>query len=186
MRDDFALVPVEVPPLPVRRGICQRLRRTGLEHHCIRRQACEGDTAFAGEHALSSSEVDCLFNWGEDHYSVLTPVRPTTLTAPPYRYRYYASTGVYLGVSSADDHLYSRCVRSGEFGVGWQLVDSGEMSLMSFKVGARLLLPEHRQGNSTQGRWAIYVPQPSKGQCRGAIGSTEYRNRLAASSSGKF
>ena len=57
--------------------------------------------------APSVSPADCLFNWGEANYpTLLPPPRPASQTASPYTYRYYAAANTYLGISSADQHLY--------------------------------------------------------------------------------
>ncbi|NRF67053.1 hypothetical protein HLB44_08675 [Aquincola sp. S2] len=56
---------------------------------------------------LSNAESDCLFSWGEDTYAaLLSPRRPASLVSAPYYYRHYAGTNTYVGVSSADNHLY--------------------------------------------------------------------------------
>ncbi len=59
---------------------------------------------------LTASNVvlpsDCLFNWAERQYAALFASTAPTLSSPPYRYRYYAKTGVYLGISTTDDHVY--------------------------------------------------------------------------------
>lgn len=51
--------------------------------------------------------VDCLFNWAQTFYPDLfsPPVSGVQLSSP-YRYRYYPGTNTYLGVSSADNHVY--------------------------------------------------------------------------------
>lgn len=64
-------------------------------------------TTTAVTNVLSSTEADCLFAWGEDHYpEALSPARPPSQTYTPYYYRRYAASNSYLGVSSADNHLY--------------------------------------------------------------------------------
>lgn len=56
---------------------------------------------------VSGAEAECLFNWGEDSYAAqLAPRRSATLTWSVYTYRAYATTGTYLGISSADWRLY--------------------------------------------------------------------------------
>jgi hypothetical protein len=55
----------------------------------------------------TTSAVDCLLNWGERQYaSLLWPAPASSQTYGPYYYRYYAGTNSYVGVSSANDHLY--------------------------------------------------------------------------------
>lgn len=56
---------------------------------------------------VSNAQADCLLNWGEASYpTLLSPAKPTSRSAAPFYYRYYAATNVYLGISSADQHLY--------------------------------------------------------------------------------
>ena len=56
---------------------------------------------------LSDSQADCLFRWGEVNYPVeLSPAGSASQVRAPYRYRYYAASNVFLGVSSADARLY--------------------------------------------------------------------------------
>jgi photosystem II stability/assembly factor-like uncharacterized protein len=50
---------------------------------------------------------DCLFSRMERTYSqLLAPSPAESLTANPFRYRYYAGTQSYLGTSASDRHLY--------------------------------------------------------------------------------
>ena len=79
----------------------------------------------------TNAEADCLFNWGEDRYPVdFVPRRPASLVSAPYYYRYYATTQVYLGVSSADNHLYHLDAR----GV---MTDLGLAATWSAQAGCR-------------------------------------------------
>lgn len=56
---------------------------------------------------LSEEKIDCFFNWAEGKYfGVLSPAGATTQISGVYSYRYYPGTKAYLGVSSADHHLY--------------------------------------------------------------------------------
>lgn len=51
--------------------------------------------------------IDCLLDWGEDTYPELfRPSRVGTQASDPYLYRFYEATRTYLGMSSADGHLY--------------------------------------------------------------------------------
>jgi len=55
------------------------------------------------------SAADCLFNWAESNYPELfSPALGITesKTLPPYYFRYYAQTNVYLGISAIDNHIY--------------------------------------------------------------------------------
>lgn len=56
---------------------------------------------------VTESSADCLFNWAETNYSNLfSPSGAVSQFSSPYTYRYYSATNTYLGVSSADDHVY--------------------------------------------------------------------------------
>lgn len=56
---------------------------------------------------LGWSVQDCLFAWAEVAYaSYLAPAGAHTALLAPYTYRYYSQTDAYLGISSADSHLY--------------------------------------------------------------------------------
>lgn len=51
--------------------------------------------------------ASCLFNWAETAYANLfAPATGYAQVLAPYTYRYYAKTNSYLGVSSADNHVY--------------------------------------------------------------------------------
>ncbi|MCX7087179.1 MAG: hypothetical protein NTV00_03895 [Methylococcales bacterium] len=56
---------------------------------------------------VKTSDADCLLNWAERNYSgFFYPAGSSTLTYPPYNYRYYKNTNSYLGVSYSDNHVY--------------------------------------------------------------------------------
>jgi uncharacterized protein (DUF1800 family) len=46
-----------------------------------------------------------LLDWAESRYSALFPGHQPDLTAPPYVYRFYPTTGHYLGVAGSDVYL---------------------------------------------------------------------------------
>ena len=49
----------------------------------------------------------CLFDWAETAYpGLFAPATSSAQVSAPYTYRYYAKTNAYLGVSSADGHVY--------------------------------------------------------------------------------
>ena len=53
------------------------------------------------------SPTDCLFNWAEENYpGLFAPSESFTTDSTPYTYRYYSTNNAYLGVSSADNHVY--------------------------------------------------------------------------------
>jgi hypothetical protein len=57
---------------------------------------------------LSDVQTDCLLSWGETAYAgSLWPAGATSQVMPPYRYRYYTGSQVYVGVSSIDARLYA-------------------------------------------------------------------------------
>ncbi len=57
--------------------------------------------------AVTTAQADCLLAWGEAAYpTLLAPAGAASRTLAPYYYRYYAATGTYVGISSADQHLY--------------------------------------------------------------------------------
>lgn len=64
-------------------------------------------------HALaqSISDTEKIFNWGENNFSQFFPDHQMTLTADPWRYRFYPSTNVYLG--TRDNQIF---VLGGPFG----------------------------------------------------------------------
>ena len=57
--------------------------------------------------AVAVSPVECFFNKVERYYpSLFSPAASLTAVWSPYTYRYYSATKAYLGVSSADGHVY--------------------------------------------------------------------------------
>ena len=68
------------------------------------------------------SPNDCLFNWAEKNYPTLfAPATPSSKVSSIYTYRYYSATNAYLGVSSADNHVYY-------MGANSKLQDEGALS----------------------------------------------------------
>lgn len=55
----------------------------------------------------STASVDCLLDWAQANFSGLFAPVARTQTLAPYQYRYYAATGVHLGVSHADQQVYT-------------------------------------------------------------------------------
>jgi hypothetical protein len=65
---------------------------------------------------------ECLFDWAESFYpGLFSPRGAGTQTLAPYVYRYYAGTNAYVGVSSADNHVYY-------LGPDGVLLDVGDLS----------------------------------------------------------
>ena len=72
--------------------------------------------------AVAVSPVECFFNKVERYYpSLFAPAGSPTAVWSPYTYRYYSATTSYLGVSSADGHVYYQ-------GPDGQLQDEGPLS----------------------------------------------------------
>jgi hypothetical protein len=56
---------------------------------------------------VSAAAIDCLFDWAQQQFpAALAPASAVSQSATPYRFRFYHLTGLYLGVSSADQKLY--------------------------------------------------------------------------------
>jgi hypothetical protein len=59
--------------------------------------------------ATTTSPMDCVFNWAEISYpNLFSPSLAVSQTLSPYYYRYYPKTNSYLGISSADNHVYAK------------------------------------------------------------------------------
>ena len=56
--------------------------------------------------SLLPNSADCLFAWAEKNYPQLLPTGATSQTTATYYYRYYKNTNSYVGISSADNHVY--------------------------------------------------------------------------------
>jgi len=55
----------------------------------------------------AAAQTECLFNWAEKNYANLfSPAGQATAHWSVYTYRYYPATNAYVGVSSADNHVY--------------------------------------------------------------------------------
>ena len=51
--------------------------------------------------------IECLFNWAQTfHSDLFSPAVQEVQFSDPYTYRYYPTTNSYVGVSSADNHVY--------------------------------------------------------------------------------
>ncbi|WAK03318.1 esterase/lipase family protein [Methylobacter sp. YRD-M1] len=63
--------------------------------------------AHAADAEPTLNNIECLFNWAQTFYpSLFSPPVSGVQFFSPYTYRYYPSTNAYLGVSSADNHVY--------------------------------------------------------------------------------
>ncbi|AKH37105.1 MULTISPECIES: amidohydrolase family protein [Nitrosomonas] len=55
----------------------------------------------------TTAEIDCLFTWAEAKYpDLFVPAGASTEILSIYSYRFYSTSNAYLGVSSADSHVY--------------------------------------------------------------------------------
>ncbi len=53
------------------------------------------------------ARTDCLLNWAEINYpNLFSPKGSASQILAPYYYRYYQNTNSYVGVSSANSHVY--------------------------------------------------------------------------------
>jgi len=92
--------------------------------------------------------AECLFNWAEKNYSHLFgPSGIATQTFGVYNYRHYANTNGYLGVSSADEHVYYQ----GEDGI---LQDEGALSEWLPKAGCAATPPPALNASECLFNWA--------------------------------
>jgi uncharacterized protein YkwD len=56
---------------------------------------------------VSTAAIDCFFSWAQQTFpSELSPAANVSQTVNGYRYRFYSSTGLYLGVLSTDQKIY--------------------------------------------------------------------------------
>lgn len=56
---------------------------------------------------VPDADVERMLDDAEARYPLNFPSHQPTLTAPPFRYRYYADTGIYLGVATQPDMGYA-------------------------------------------------------------------------------
>lgn len=62
---------------------------------------------FQGIRVTTLPSADCLFDWAERNYlHLFAPAGRTSQTTEAYYYRYYPTTNAYLGVSTANNHVY--------------------------------------------------------------------------------
>jgi imidazolonepropionase-like amidohydrolase len=55
----------------------------------------------------TTAEIECLFTWAEGKYpDLFVPAGASTEILSIYSYRFYSTSNAYLGVSSADSHVY--------------------------------------------------------------------------------
>jgi uncharacterized protein YkwD len=68
-----------------------------------------GEWGYAKAVAVTATmpQADCLFDWAQSHYGELfAPAAASSQVLDVYYYRHYAATKAYLGISSANDHVY--------------------------------------------------------------------------------
>lgn len=56
---------------------------------------------------VSDADIERMLDDAEARYPSLLPTHQVTLTAAPFRYRYYADSGIYLGVATQPDMGYA-------------------------------------------------------------------------------
>lgn len=56
---------------------------------------------------LTPTNIVCMMNWAQTFYpNLFSPPVSGVQISSPYTYRYYSNTNAYVGVSSADNHVY--------------------------------------------------------------------------------
>ncbi|MGZ5784688.1 MAG: CAP domain-containing protein [Ramlibacter sp.] len=67
-----------------------------------------GEWGYAKEVDVSATlpQADCLFDWAQGHYASLFGPPASSQVLDVYYYRHYTGTSAYLGISSANDHVY--------------------------------------------------------------------------------
>ncbi|WP_333874034.1 hypothetical protein [Methylobacter sp.] len=92
----------------------------------------EGGHGILSQTITASNQIsrsDCFLNWAENYYAQLfAPAGAISQTSSPYLYRYYPNTNAYLGISSADSHVYY-------LGPDNQLLDVGHLSTWLTSAG---------------------------------------------------
>jgi uncharacterized protein YkwD len=56
--------------------------------------------------SATQPQADCLFDWAQGHYPSLFAPAASSQVLDVYYYRHYTGTRAYLGISSANDHVY--------------------------------------------------------------------------------
>jgi len=83
--------------------------------------------------AGASTSEDCLFDWAEKNYpSLFAQAGSTSSMLSPYHFRFYGSTGAYIGVSSVDKHVYYLGPLS-----SYQILDAGAVSTWYATAGCQ-------------------------------------------------
>lgn len=55
----------------------------------------------------SAATIECFLTWAEGKYpELLSPAGAATVASGLYSYRYYPKTQIYVGIASADNHVY--------------------------------------------------------------------------------
>lgn len=64
------------------------------------------DSSVKADNATTPN-IECLLNWAQTfHPNLFSPAVQGVQFSSPYTYRYYPNTNAYVGVSSADNHVY--------------------------------------------------------------------------------
>ena len=87
----------------------------------------------------ANTPAECVMNWVENSYpGLLAPAGSLSTTAGGYTFRYYAASGTYLGVSSANNRLYYQ-------GADGMLQDEGPLTdwLPKAGCGTQAITPQN-------------------------------------------
>ncbi len=130
-------------------GICAiTANQTGNASYNAAPQAILNFTVSLTNNPQRDAAAECLFNWAEKNYSHLFgPSGIATQTFGVYNYRHYADTNGYLGVSSADEHVYYQ-------GADGILQDEGALSEWLPKAGCAATPPPALNASECLFNWA--------------------------------
>lgn len=91
-----------------------------------------------GIYSLKNS-TETIFNWAETQFSQYFPPKQLTQNFGPWQYRYYPSTGIYVGINNDDNGVY---VLGGKFGQTPLFVDT-KKTILNQALGAYVTLCEN-------------------------------------------
>jgi hypothetical protein len=102
------------------------------------------------------SNTECLLNWAERNYpDLFSPSGASTASWDVYNYRYYSATNAYVGVSSADNHVYY-------MGADGKLLDEGPLADWLPKAGCQPPPPSECLFNWAERNYpALFAPSGS-------------------------
>ncbi len=81
------------------------------------------------------SDSEQIMNDAQQVYPQFFPLSQTTQVFTPYRYRFYPSTGIYLGINQNDSGVY---VQGGDFGNSAVYIDNtiNVIALLKSQIGS--------------------------------------------------